>query len=348
MPSRDLSAIVGRVLDYTIAMRIERVTWQKAPAISGVLAWDEPRSVAVVTRWIDRAVETQTSAGLLNYSDVEEYGAGHAATLTPTAGLSASLGFPLLQVYERTREARYLDAAHRQWQALVDAPRTSEGGIWSRHEAPELWIDWVYMICPFMAKYGLAAGNRDAIDEAFRQFEVHVRHLVDPHTGLARHAWRELPDSFPQSTLWARGNGWLVVGAAMLWDIAPDHPGTLAMTEVARRALMAMAERQDRSGYLRHILDDPRAKLESSATLMLAYALARAVAHGVLDKSWLDAALRGVRAVAGEVDADGAVGGVAVPPGGPGVPFGTTPFGQGFFLLAAHALRDELGITRPN
>ena len=48
--------------------------------------------------------------------------------------------------------------------------------------------------------------------------------------------------------------------------------------------------------------------------------------------------------VAGSVQDDGAVPGVAVPPGGPGVPFGTTLFGQGFFLLAAHALRGELGI----
>jgi len=42
------------------------------------------------------------------------------------------------------------------------------------------------------------------------------------------------------------------------------------------------------------------------------------------------------------VQEDGAIPGVAVPPGGPGVPFGSTLFGQGFFLLATHALRQQL------
>jgi unsaturated rhamnogalacturonyl hydrolase len=49
-----------------------------------------------------------------------------------------------------------------------------------------------------------------------------------------------------------------------------------------------------------------------------------------------------VRVVAGSIDESGAIPGVAVPPGGPGVPFGTTLFGQGFFLLAVQALQDKV------
>jgi unsaturated rhamnogalacturonyl hydrolase len=42
------------------------------------------------------------------------------------------------------------------------------------------------------------------------------------------------------------------------------------------------------------------------------------------------------------VEASGKVPGVALAPGGPGVPFNWTLFGQGFFLLAAHVLKDHL------
>ena len=42
------------------------------------------------------------------------------------------------------------------------------------------------------------------------------------------------------------------------------------------------------------------------------------------------------------VEPSGKVPGVAVPPGGPGVPFDWTLFGQGFFLLAACELKDRL------
>ena len=93
MQDRDLNVIIARVMRYTVNMSVERITWQKAPAILGVLAWGDSEAIAVVQGWIDRAIETQTSEGCLNYSDVEEYGAGHALTLTPTAGLIASLGY---------------------------------------------------------------------------------------------------------------------------------------------------------------------------------------------------------------------------------------------------------------
>ena len=108
MRHRDLNAIIARVMRYTVNMSVERITWQKAPAILGVLAWGDSEAIAVVQGWMDRAIEMQTSEGCLNYSDVEEYGAGHALTLTPTAGLIASLGYPLLSFYERTNDERYL------------------------------------------------------------------------------------------------------------------------------------------------------------------------------------------------------------------------------------------------
>jgi len=45
--------------------------------------------------------------------------------------------------------------------------------------------------------------------------------------------------------------------------------------------------------------------------------------------------------VARAVEPSGKVPGVAVPPGGPGVPFDWTLFGQGFFLLAAHHMKGQ-------
>jgi len=58
----------------------------------------------------------------------------------------------------------------------------------------------------------------------------------------------------------------------------------------------------------------------------------------------LKRALRALEAVAGAVTPEGAVMGVVVPPGGPGVPFNWTFFGQGFFLLvlAAKAVLESL------
>jgi unsaturated rhamnogalacturonyl hydrolase len=124
----------------------------------------------------------------------------------------------------------------------------------------------------------------------------------------------------------------------------PEHPRAARLREICAKTLAAMKSYQDANGYLRVIMDDPQAKFETSGTIMFSYAAARAAQQGIVGKEYTEAALRAFRIVAGSVEADGGVPGVQVPPGGPGVPFGVTLYGQGFFLQAAHALRKELGL----
>lgn len=342
MRTIDVIAAKGRAMQYVLTHPYERDYWEKAMAITSVLAWDNAEEIAVIRNWIDRAVETQTTNGDLNYADPLDLPAGHVRTFTPTSSLPCSLGYPLLLMYQRTKDKAYLEAARLQAEALVRTNRTSEGGIWARNEGPELWVDFLYMMCPFLILYGQVSGDKSYIDEAFKQYVVHVRHLVDPYEGLTRHAWCEKPNHYPQSTFWARGNGWLVCVSMDMLALAPDHPSAGQVREVGLRALKKMAEYQDRSGFFHHVLDDLHTKLEASASVMFAYAAAKAVSLGLLDASYTAQALRAVRVVAGSIDESGAIPGVAVPPGGPGVPFGTTLFGQGFFLLAAQALQDKL------
>jgi unsaturated rhamnogalacturonyl hydrolase len=340
--SLDPRELVTRATRWALAHPDERDPWEKAPAITGVLAWNDPESVQGVKRWIDRAVDTQGSDGYLCYSERIDLPHGHVRTFTPTGTLSASIGYPMLELYQRDRDARYLEAARLQVEAILRAPRTKDGGISCRHESNELWVDFIYLMAPFLARYGKVSGEQQHVDEAFAQYQIQASHLIDPFTGLARHAWCETPNHFPQSTLWARGNGWLVCAAVDLLEIEPNHPRATYLADTCKAALEAMRSLQDRSGFLRHILDDPFSKFEASATVMFAYAAARAAERGLVDGSFVDSALRGWRAVALSIGDDGAVPGVAVPPGGPGVPFGSTLFGQGFFLLATHALRKQL------
>lgn len=337
----DMTLLIKRVTQYTLEHSDERDCWMRAPAMSGLLTWADDAAVHVVDRWLQRAVETQRSDGNLSFADsVQGLASGHVRSFTPLASLSSALGYPLLRCYELTRNAAYLDAASRQVEALRKAPRTADGGIWARAEGPELWIDFTYLMCPFLALYGKLAGERAAIDDAYLQYRVHVEHLLDSRKKLARHAWCERPDHFPQSTFWSRGNGWLICASVELLTIAPDHEGAALAAQTLRAVLEAMARYQDASGYFCHVLDNPHSNLEASGTLMFAYAAARAVALEVAPPALLLPAVRALRAVAGGVEASGKVPGVAVPPGGPGVPFDWAPFGQGFFLLAAHALKD--------
>lgn len=340
-----LEELVERVSEFIMAHPNERDCWQKAPALSGILAWDKPRFRSEAKRWIDRAIATQKSDGNLSYADFHT-SPGHVRSFTPIASETASIGVPVLDMFERTKEARYLESARLQYEALLAAPRTESGAIWSRGEGPEVWIDFTYLMCPFMVRYGIAANDPKAIDLAFEQFRVYVEPLLDSRKNLARHAWCEKPDHYPQSTFWARGNTWLLCACVELISLAGDHSGAAFVKEIYAKVITAMAAMQDRSGYFMHILDDPLSNLEASSTLMFAYAAERGVQLGIdvpsLGSSLRERGLKAFRVVAGSVEPSGLVPGVALVPGGPGVGFGWTLFGQGFFLLAAHALREQL------
>lgn len=329
----------SRVLRFALEHGNERDCWTKASALTAALEFGGASEIAVANMWLTRAVATQRSDGNLSYADtVQGLTAGHVRSFTPIASLSSALGYPLLRSYQQAPNAAFLAAAKRQVDALRCAPRTHDGGIWARGDAPELWVDFTYLMCPFLALYGQIAGDSAVMEESFLQFEVHVQHLLDTKKNLARHAWCEKPDHFPQSTFWTRGNGWLVCAGVDLLALAPNHPKADDVRRTTRSVLKAMSAYQETSGYFCHVLDDPRSNLEASGTLMYAYATARAISQGIVGFDMLQGAQRAFDAVAGSVEPTGKVPGVAVPPGGPGVPFDWTLFGQGFFVLAANAL----------
>jgi unsaturated rhamnogalacturonyl hydrolase len=332
--------LLQRVFRYTAGMDLERDCWEKASALTAMIEQGDPEMLAVAERMLRRAVATQSSTGALNYNDTYfNLTDGHLneARFVPVA-ISCALGYPLLRLYEHVGDKELLAAAGRQIDQLLTAPRSRDGGLSIRRESVELWIDIAHMIWPFLAKYGVLTGEDSLVDEAYLQMSVYCRHLVDPDTKLARHVWKETPNSYPQSTFWSRGNGWYGAGLVDLLGVAPDHPGAGEARTRLGELVEALVACQDRSGYWRHVLDDPDEWFESSGTLMLAYIIARAVQLGVADAAHLAAARRALAVVLDMVTPDGAVTGVSVPPGGPGVPLGVRAYGQGFFMLAAQAI----------
>ena len=333
----DLDALVTRVADHTLTRDMEAEDWQKAVAVNGLIATGQDRYVKAARGLIDRSIETQTDSGQLSYGSLDhkawETAESIQAQTDPTA-----LAYPTLEFYERTGEERYLGGARGEYEFhRTTAQRTADGAI-AHHRGPaELWVDSLYMVCPFLARYGAVTDTPAAADEAVRQVRLMSDRLRDPHTGLYRHQWRETPNSFPQAIFWARGNGWALAGLLHVLEHLPtDHSGRDELAGMVRDHAAALLPLQDRSGYWHNLLDDPQTPLETSGTLMYAYGFIKGLDDGVLeDPAYREAAERAMQVCEGVVDDDGAVRRVVGPPGGPDVPFAVTSYGQGWFLLAA-------------
>ena len=97
-----------------------------------------------------------------------------------------------LHLYEQTGDEKYMDLCKRIVHTLKDYPRTKEGGFLHmvRHDG-QLWLDGIYMINVFLAKYGEITGDTSFYDEVTKQISLYTDLLRDEKTGLLYHAYVE-------------------------------------------------------------------------------------------------------------------------------------------------------------
>ena len=344
--------LVERVVQNALGWELEYDYWERQGAMTALLMSEHPRSLDTVRRWLDRAIETQTSDGWLCYGATTNLSFGAFGVMDTgimrgferTASCAAYFTAPLGLLHEQTGDSKYLTAAIAQLEAVLAGPRTSDDFLRMNGAVPEVWIDEVYPVCGALAKLGRITGRSEWVDEAYAHLLTCGRRLIDAETGLARHIWSERPNSFPGSTFWSRGNGWLTCAAGEVLAEVPDHPDAGKVRAMLAGLLQAVADRQDRSGFLHDFLDDELTPLEASGTLMFAYAAGLAGQLGVADEHIVSAGVLALDAVAAIVGEAGTIDRVVLPPGGPGVPMGSMPLAQSFFLLAAYYLREAAGL----
>ena len=340
---RPLDDLIASVADYTMEMTFEDFIQGERPmVIRGLLATGDPAHAATAERYIDIAVRSQASTGQFAFGSIDVVPGWDEHRVFRPVPDAGAFGYLVLEAYENGGPDHYLDAAERQFRYFhEEAPRSTAGGLSHHLDDIELWIDAIYMMCPFMARYGAIADEPAAIDEAIEQILVHVDHLQDSHTSLFRHIWREQPNSYPDGSLWLRGNGWAANGILETLPYVPtDHPQYEALTTILVDHLEAMATYQDRSGFWHHLIDDPTMYLETSGTLQYAYVFNEAVDRGMLDTSYQEIAAQAMAAARTVVTPDGAVQRNAAMPGGPEAPQAVNLYGQGWFLITASAFTD--------
>jgi unsaturated rhamnogalacturonyl hydrolase len=146
-----------------------------------------------------------------------------------------------------------------------------------------LWLDDLYMSVPALAQMGALTGEPKYFDDAVRQILQFSARLFVKETGLYRHGWVQAMEPHP-SFPWARANGWAVVAMAELLSVLPEtHPGRPAVLAQYRAHAAGLAAVQGRNGLWHQLLDRHDSYLETSASAMYVYALARGINRGWLD-----------------------------------------------------------------
>jgi rhamnogalacturonyl hydrolase YesR len=198
--------------------------------------------------------------------------------------------------------------AHRQF-------RLADGTLARQRPQPEsLWADDLYMSVPALAQMGALTGEGTWFDDAVKQVLQFHGHLWDPQSGLYAHG-RHMNQPLNPEFYWARANAWAMLASVELLDVLPaDHPAREGVLEALRAHIRTIAKLQSgTSGLWHQMLDKPDSYLETSASAIFVYSIARAINRGWISPvSYGSVAQAGWIGVTTRVNAKGQVEGTCV------------------------------------
>ncbi|KAG6852328.1 hypothetical protein C0991_000827 [Blastosporella zonata] len=198
----------------------------------------------------------------------------------------SSIGFAVLIANLTGQSGEdYAGAAKDQLDYLeFDVPRTSDGAISHRVSEVQLWSDFVYMVPPFLAYYGMVTENRTLLLEAYNQIALYRSYLRDTSAnGLWKHVL--LGTSGNDEGHWSTvgstedsdsGNGWAAAGMLRVL-------GTYKNSQYSNTL---KSQQQDLAAWVLEIHAAMYPNLDSSSNLFANYASQPVTAEGnFLDSS---------------------------------------------------------------
>lgn len=226
-----------------------------------------------------------------------------------------AIGAALVRAQARKKDPRYeegigLVATH----ITKKQPRLPDGTLCRPRPQPvSLWIDDAYMSIPFLAQMGAATGDSKWFDDAARQVTGMSARLFHENARLYDHSWFENSVPVDPKFYWGRGAGWMLMAMAELLSVMPEsHPERAKVLDQYRRAVAGVGAVQGGTGLWHQLLDRPDSYLETSASAMFTFAIARGVNRGWLSTAWAPVAQTGWQAVARRVRSDGQIEGICV------------------------------------
>ncbi|KQB43517.1 glycoside hydrolase family 105 protein [Flavobacterium aquidurense] len=235
----------------------------------------------------DYADEMIDAEGNIKKYDIKEYNID-----------CANPGKLLFNLYEITKDNRYLKVIQQLRAQLETQPRTASGGFWHKQIYPnQMWIDGLYMAEPFYTQYTVKFENGKALDDIAKQFELVQNHLRDKKTGLVYQAWDESkeivwanPETGTSPTIWGRGIGWYMMALTETLDYYPKtHPQYKTLVGYLNQIAKSADQHKSKSGLWYQVADKPELKgnyLESSSSAMIIYSMAKGADKGYLVSSY--------------------------------------------------------------
>ena len=192
--------------------------------------------------------------------------------------------------------------------------RLSDGTFARNTPLPNtIWLDDLYVSVPCLAQMGRRTGDRRYFDDAAKQILQFYSRMYVQDKNLFMHGWVQEMDPHP-AFYWARANGWAIMATVeLLTELPTDHPQRTQLINILKAHATALRRLQASSGLWHQLLDRPDSYLETSASTMFVFAMARGIRAGWLSKStFAPVVFRGWNGVTTKVNSTGQVEGTCI------------------------------------
>lgn len=327
---------VRKVNDYWLAQNPEvgNCAWERGAYFLGdIAAWE----MTGEKRYLDYALEWAEANQWNFYKPDEELSYRNADNKICAQSY--------IRLSEITGNPRCLDRIRAGMERILTDP---DATYW-------WWVDTIYMALPFYYRMGVITGDERYFAKGFSLFQdTRIRrNCYDPQWHLWYRDERFLPGKAATGAggplFWGRGNGWVIAGIARTMEIIPEgHAHREEYRQIFADMAAALLPWQQNDGFWRCSITAPTDydTPETSATVLIAYALQLGIRLGILDRNVFNPAVRkawrGLNEIA--VDADGKIGYVQVVADRPGIVHAekTNDYAVGTYLLLARELLIQL------
>lgn len=176
-----------------------------------------------------------------------------------------------------------------------------------------LWLDDLFMAVPALAHMGYYSGDTKYYDDAVRQVLQFSNRMFNNEKELFMHAWIQDMETHPQFH-WGRANGWAIMTMVELLEVLPqNYKGREEVLQVLKKHIHGLANYQSATGLWHQLIDKNDSYLETSATAIYTYAIARAINRGYVEAAaYVPMVCLAWNAVASKVNEQGQVEGTCV------------------------------------
>lgn len=194
-------------------------------------------------------------------------------------------GMALIDLHQITGEEKYKEAADKILQYLFHHETDEAGSLPYRPKQKNGYIfaDGIGMVCPFLCKYGSTYGDMNSVNLAVTQIQNFIDFGMDEKTGLPYHGYQYESGVKYGIIGWGRAVGWLMIGMSeSLAYMEETRPSFEPIKQAYRRLVDKVEAYQLEGGLYSWQLGAKDGPVDTSATAMILYAIARSIDTRVL------------------------------------------------------------------